>query len=80
MRRYVDAMELNVEIPDTPENIRADITDKTDAEIAAITRLIIEVMYGRTYRLTKHDCWHDESEKNIPCQEIYQAVIGIPWR
>ena len=69
MRQYVEAVEI-VEVPDTPENIRADITDKTDAEIAAITRLIIEVMNGRTYRLTKHDCYHDEPEKNIPCVEI----------
>ena len=60
MRQYVEVMELNVELPNIPENIRADITDKTDAEIAAITRLIIEVMNGRTYRLTKHDCGHDE--------------------
>ena len=69
MRLYVDAVEI-VEFPVTPENIRADITDKTDAEIAAITRLIIEVMNGRTYRLTKHDCYHDEPNSNIPCVEV----------
>lgn len=62
MRQYVEAMELNIEFPENPDFIRADITGKTDSEIAVITEVVREVMAGKIYRLTTHDCGHDESK------------------
>jgi len=67
MRPYVEALELNIGLPDSPEFVRADITDKTDIEIAAITKAVIDVMGDKVYRLTRHDCGHDEPEKKTPC-------------
>jgi len=63
---YLEAFELVGEF-DSAEFIRADVTDKTDIEIAAITKAIIEVMADRTYILTRHDCYHDEPGNDTPC-------------
>ena len=61
MRLYYEATEnLPVDSPEEPEFIRADITDKTDAERVVILQTIKDVMAGLDYRLIEHSCSHDE--------------------
>ena len=62
MKKYLEATEI-VDNETSPEFIRAEITDKTDAEIAEIKQAIIDIMSGKKYRLSEHLCRHDERGK-----------------
>ena len=66
MRIYFEAAEtVPIDSEISGEFIRADITDKTDAEIAEIRSAIEGIMAGVNYRLTKHTCGHDEGKSCI---------------
>jgi len=64
MRQYLEVEEI-VGFNEPFEFIRVDITDKTDAEIQAIWTAIEDIMKGKTYRLTRHDCGHDEGKSCV---------------
>ena len=57
MRQYYDAQEITEE---EPEFIRIDITDKMDSEKATILQSIKDIMIGKNYTLTLHDCYHED--------------------
>ena len=56
---FLEANEI-VPMNEIPDTIRAEITGKTDAEIAEIKQTIIDIMAGLNYRLVKHTCRHLE--------------------
>lgn len=62
MKKYLEAKEI-IEDGKSPEFIRAEITDKTDDEIAKIKQAIIDIMSGTKYILSEHLCGHDEKGK-----------------
>ena len=63
MRLYLEASEIIPELSlEESDFIRADITDKADAEVAEIKALIQEIMAGKQYSLTRHFCEHDEGK------------------
>ena len=65
MKTYIEAYELIPEdATEEPDFIRADITDRTDSEIAEIKAVIEDIIAGKEYRFIKHLCGHDE---NKPC-------------
>ena len=59
MKKYLELTETVV-FPNIPDFIRAEITDKTEAEITDIQKAMIDVMSGKDYRLVEHTCGHDE--------------------
>ncbi|MBI4283259.1 MAG: hypothetical protein HY663_02175 [Chloroflexi bacterium] len=62
MKTYLEAQEIiSEEATEEPDFIRADITDKTDSEIAEIKAAIEDIMAGTEYRFMKHLCGHDEN-------------------
>ena len=61
MRLYYEALEI-VDMNETGEFIRADITDMTDKEKEDTLQAIKDVMSGKEYRLTEHICGHDEGK------------------
>lgn len=70
-RQYLEALELlPVDSPEVAEFIRADITGKTDTEIAEIKALVVDIMGSSNYHLTRHICGHDESQA---CQSLEES-------
>lgn len=67
MREYLEVVETLPEgALEEPEFIRVDITDRTEAEIAAIQADIEDIMSGRDYTLQGHSCGHDDG---LPCRK-----------
>ncbi len=64
-RIYLEATEL-ASIATDAEFIRAEITGKTEVEVAEIKDTIKEIMSGLNYKLVRHICHHDVGN---PCEE-----------
>ncbi|GEM_PF-2526942 len=71
MRVYYEAVEDNVPLEDSRngegqqgEFVRADVTDNTPEERAAIKGAIADLMAGKAYHLQAHICFHDAG---FPC-------------
>ena len=61
MRIYYEVLEI-VPVDQEPEFIRADVTDKTEAERAVILADIKDIMTGMTYILREHTHYHEEDK------------------
>ena len=71
MKLYLELNEI-VAGEQEPEFIRSDVTDMTDAEKSDVQKAMEEIMSGKSYRLIKHYCRHDEDK---PCStELVKEV------
>ncbi len=61
MRIYFEALEIVPKYQEA-ELIRADVTDKTEAERAVILADLKDVMTGKTYELKEHNHYHEEDK------------------
>ena len=64
MKLFLEAYEIITldDIGEEVESIRADITDKSEAEREFIKNDIKDIMLGIPCRLIKHHCGHDEGK------------------
>ena len=59
MKLYLEALETVAEREEA-EFIRAEITGKTDNEVATIQSRMEDIMVGKHYQLSKHYCRHED--------------------
>ena len=73
MKHYLEAVEIIDSLDGLGDFIRADITDKTLAEVIAIQTAIDDVMNGTHYQLKRHICGYED---NKPCIiELIKEVL-----
>ena len=57
MKIYLEIREDTGDINVTPDFIRAEITDKTDIEIAEIKNAMLDILPGK---VMEHSCGHED--------------------
>jgi len=67
VRLYYEAQEIVTNV-DESEFIRVDITDMTELEKGEVLKAIKDIMAGMNYKLTEHECYHDQLELQKPCE------------
>lgn len=61
MKYYYEAKEILPEdVIEAGEFIRIDVSDMTDAERVSILQSIKDIMSGKKYILTLHNCYHED--------------------
>ena len=68
MRLYYETLEVVSNSVDESEFVRVDITDMTELEKGEVLKAIKDIMAGMNYKLTEHECYHDQLELQKPCE------------
>jgi len=63
-----ETVEASPEAPS--EFIRIEITNMTLTEIDAVKKAMRDVMSGKTYRFTRHFCYHEDKQRCNAVEEV----------